>query len=70
MDHPQIDRINQAVRDCLALCIQAEDPVATIRAFLVVLRAEGWTEKDAGQVRATLSQFLRQVCQELDELPG
>jgi len=62
-----LDRINAAVRECLARCYASPDrPVVEIGNYLTELRRSGWGDAEVSLVRVTVAKYLRQVAGEVD----
>ena len=69
-------RINEAVRDCLARCYEADNATCCVAAFMQELRStRAWTEKELSLVYSTVLQMLRALnadpqdqCSPLDNL--
>ena len=55
-------RINEAVRDCLARCYEADNATCCVAAFMQELRAtKAWTEKELSLVYSTVLRMLRAI---------
>ena len=57
----EFDRINAAVRSCLARCYAANEVLPTVAAFVTDLRKDGWNERDAHRVERIVLRLLRRI---------
>jgi hypothetical protein len=70
-DKQDLDRINAAVRDCLARCFASGDrPVIEVGQYLTELRAAGWADSEVSLIRATVAKYLRQIAESLENGQG
>jgi hypothetical protein len=71
MSEQDLDRINVAVRECLARCYASADrPVLEVGQYLTELRASGWADSEVSLIRATVAKFLRQVAESVESREG
>jgi hypothetical protein len=60
-DH-ELERINSAVRECLARCYAQGNPLVAMAEYFEELRASGqWKDNEIALVRARVSRLLRQL---------
>jgi hypothetical protein len=61
--HMDYDKINNAIRECVAACIGEVEPMgAAIRCLQDLRRNPGWTDDEVVQVRNGVIEILRQPC--------
>ena len=65
-DH-DLERINAAVRECLARCYSLKNPLVAMAEYFEELKATGtWNDAELALVRARVTLLLRQLGGESD----
>jgi hypothetical protein len=60
-DH-DLERINAAVRECLARCYSRENPLLALAEYFEELKASGqWKDAELALIRARVTLMLRQL---------
>ena len=57
----KLNQFNGAVRECLEMCYQSRNWLATMATFKERLRADGWATADVEEVAAVVRRILRGI---------
>jgi len=62
MSHPPPDKVQDAIRDCVASCQRATEPLTCIAEFVGELRNDPtWSEAEIVQVQTTATRVLARL---------
>ena len=68
MSDPRAERINEAVRECIARCCQQPNPLACVAETMARLRADpAWTEADVREVELAVQRILTRMAGDDDQ---
>jgi hypothetical protein len=56
-----VDRLNEAVQDCLGKCYLSEDVFVCLAEYTARLEAAGWQKPEIAEFRAAVYRILRGV---------
>jgi hypothetical protein len=60
LDRP-VDRLNEAVHECLERCYRSADRLECLRLFVARLRLDGWSAEDADHIQTVVRHLLSAV---------
>ena len=62
MTEQAADKINSAIRECLARCYESDAPLANLAEYLIRLRSDpSWREAEVYQVESTVRRVLTRM---------
>ena len=56
-----VDRLNEAVHECLERCYRSADRLECLRLFVARLRADGWSAEDVNYIQTVVRHLLTAV---------
>jgi hypothetical protein len=66
---PRAERINEAVRGCLARCYVSSSPLACLAEYVTQLRSDStWEDSDVLEVEVAVQRVLKRMTQDDPEI--